>query len=155
MINTSPVVTVKIKLASVCFMTTHNNQIVDMYIGKAKSSLHIFIQLPGGGKNDNTFGKMAHNRKGKASPRPKNWNVSSAVSGGCEKAKPIAVAMNGAVQGVATKTANVPVKKLLKMLLIPGILTVKFGIEKKLEKLSPTRNNKYVNNITNIGDCKL
>ena len=44
--------------------------------------------------------------RNKASPRPRLANTVSAASGDCVSAKPTAAPMNGAVQGVATITAN-------------------------------------------------
>ena len=45
-------------------------------------------------------------------PAPRAANTSSATAGGWVMAKPRAVPMRGAVQGLATTTASTPVKKL-------------------------------------------
>ena len=44
-------------------------------------------------------------------PEPRAANTSSAMAGGWVTAKPNAVPMNGAVQGLATTVASTPVKK--------------------------------------------
>jgi len=56
-------------------------------------------------------GKNPKRRKGRARPIPVRLIIKNITKGGWEKAKPMALPKTGAVQGVATNTAKIPVKK--------------------------------------------
>jgi|TARA_B110000495_G_scaffold176640_1_gene168252 hypothetical protein len=68
-------------------------------------------QFPGLGMNDIVFGNKQNRIKGNESPKPiiiKIVKISNVVPA---KANPTAVPTNGAVQGVANRVINIPVKK--------------------------------------------
>src|SRR5690554_8074607 len=65
---------------------------------------------PGLGRRLRIAGMKAINRKGKARPTPKPAKMTSAATGGSTMVAPKAAAMNGPVQGVATKAASAPVQ---------------------------------------------
>ena len=71
------------------------------------------IHAPGRGSIARSGDTKAMARNGSAMPRPSAANSASAAPMGSSSAAPIAPAMNGPVQGVATKAASSPVAKAL------------------------------------------
>ena len=68
-------------------------------------------QGPGFGKRLRIAGTKAISRKGRARPTPRPAKITKAATGGNTIVAPRAAAMNGPVQGVATKAASAPVQK--------------------------------------------
>ena len=81
------------------------------YIGKASSPFSRSIHGPGRGRRASSRGVRLTSTNGRASPSPSIRNTTSAIGHGIRSAAPSAKAMKGAVQGAATTTASMPVKK--------------------------------------------
>ena len=95
----------------VCLPKTQINQTAVKYSGKAKNCLKRSIHTPGFGNQFDRLGKQVIASIGKAIPRPKKINVLIAIIEDWVKAKPSAVPIKGAVQGLATTVASNPVMK--------------------------------------------
>ncbi len=79
-------------------------------MGMARSCLKRCIHAPGLGSNRRAAGQMLMSKNGAARPKPRAANTLRDCAAGKARVAPIAVAMNGAVHGVATSTASTPVK---------------------------------------------
>src|SRR5258707_15482086 len=101
--------------------------------------------MPGLGRNRCMPGTAVASREGKARPNPSASKTATDRYQGCVTANPMAEAMKGAVQGVATTVASAPVKKEpanpggdRKSLPTPASWNPN---ENAPERLSPTANN--------------
>ncbi len=94
-----------------CTSNTQSSQAAVPYIGKASRCFSVSIQAPGLGNSRIRAGMKVTATNGAAKPRPRAVNIKRAAGALWVRAKPSAVAMNGAVQGAATTTASMPVKK--------------------------------------------
>lgn len=95
----------------VCWANTHNNHMADNAIGIANIFLNVVIHGPGFGNIFWVCGTKHNKRYGNANPNPNIAKMINDMNAFCVNANPIAVAMNGAVHGVATTMAKTPVKK--------------------------------------------
>ena len=113
------------------------------------------IHAPGLGMRLRNAGMNAIAKKGKARPKPSPANIRIAKPVGNNKAAPIAAAMKGPVQGVATTAASTPVQNE------PAIppLRVSFSpapmppISKRPARLAVTDSIKNASNRTTAGSC--
>src|SRR5260370_28990553 len=101
--------------------------------------------MAGLGRNRCMPGTAVASRNGKARPNPSASKTATDTYQGCVTANPMADAMKGAVQGVATAVASAPVKKEpaypgrdRRSLPIPASWKPN---ENAPERLSPTPNN--------------
>ena len=97
-----------------CAQSTETSQSAAPYMGQAMMRRSFSIQGPGRGSSRVRPGASARISVGAASPRPSAANTARVAGAGMTKAAPIAAAMKGAVQGLATNTASAPVAKLPK-----------------------------------------
>ena len=95
-----------------CCDSTQSSQTAARPTGIAITFFSVSIQAPGFGSHFTQPGKMVRRSHGSAMPNPSTRNTVTAMAAGCESAKPSAAPMKGAVQGLATMTARIPVKKL-------------------------------------------
>ena len=102
-----------------CLPATHNSQTAVRYSGKAMTCLSVSIQAPGLGSQLLAAALLLMATIGAAIPTPSAAKIISALTGGWVRAKPSALPIKGAVQGLATTTASTPVKKLPR---VPGAL---------------------------------
>ena len=73
--------------------------------------LKVSIHSPGLGRKERRDGFILRIKYGKAKPSPRLKKIKIEFTLGCNKAKPIAEPIKGAVHGEATITAKIPVKK--------------------------------------------
>ena len=101
---------------SLLVLLSNSTKIVINHTEVAKSKnaisfLKVNNQLPGLGINKIILGKKPNRINGKDKPNPIVKRIEKISIAPPERAKPIAVPTRGAVQGVAKKVKNIPVKK--------------------------------------------
>ena len=83
-------------------------------MGTAMTLRKVSIQGPGLGSQAAHPGMQQSKSQGSAMPKPSARKTASASAAGCVTAKPSAAPIKGAVQGLATMTASMPVRKELR-----------------------------------------
>lgn len=94
----------------VCSQYTHASHIADAKSGTERICFNVSIHAPGRGIFFASPGSADNNTYGNAIPRPRAANIEKvkAAEASDASAAPTAAPMNGAVQGLATKTARTP-----------------------------------------------